>query len=790
MHGSGKSRLLRHVAAEAEKSGIPTIAMRGAASGDLRMAEGAAVSFPAATRQWREAGLITVDDMHAVTSGSGMDFLQEILQFSGGVCVGSLRSGVVNVELDQSLALNDEVVRIPLNPLASSAVTAMAAALLDADLDSGLLALCGQAGGNPLLVSELLSGLREESALAISQRLARLSSERIPRRIHDVAKRWLAELSGEARHLVQVAAALGSSFSVGDIARMQRGTTAQLLPALNEALDSGVLVCAGTRTVFQHELIRRAVAQSIPVSVRETLQREAASVRGLAAVPDPGSAVAAGGGPQDPAPFPAPVSRLIPAVFLARSSLPRPLAPELADELFGVAVRSLERTKLPQARIPEVARRILDLFADDEHRARSRARVILAEAERSSDADSFAALAVLSNLEWAAGNLAEGLRWGWEAVHGISGAVPVEWRPYPRLALAAKLADAAEFDEAEHQLALAREDIARLGLTQHAAAPAVVRARILLQAGRLAEAREEAAAGVDLASQQHSRWVMPFGRVVYGMVALRMGDVRAAADQVWRCRAEATAHETVFRSARFAWAEFQVSAAQLGYQRAAKLLATEHADLLSQRSLFIEEAGAAAELVRTALAAADVSLATTVTAVADELAEANPAFPTLAVSAAHARGLLTQDADALRRVAEEHRDPWAAALAKEDLARVLGAHSSDRSETAARGLRAALQRFEEIGATADASRVRRELERDDVGAPGLRRDRVAIDGWQSLSDAERRVARLAGEGLTNRQIARRVSISPHTVNYHLRGVFRKLGIASRVELARYLTDGA
>jgi DNA-binding CsgD family transcriptional regulator len=60
----------------------------------------------------------------------------------------------------------------------------------------------------------------------------------------------------------------------------------------------------------------------------------------------------------------------------------------------------------------------------------------------------------------------------------------------------------------------------------------------------------------------------------------------------------------------------------------------------------------------------------------------------------------------------------------------------------------------------------------------------ACPGWASLTDAERTIARLVGAGLTNRQVSAKVYRSPHTVNYHLRQIFRKLNIRSRVELAR------
>jgi DNA-binding CsgD family transcriptional regulator len=58
-------------------------------------------------------------------------------------------------------------------------------------------------------------------------------------------------------------------------------------------------------------------------------------------------------------------------------------------------------------------------------------------------------------------------------------------------------------------------------------------------------------------------------------------------------------------------------------------------------------------------------------------------------------------------------------------------------------------------------------------------------GWDALTARQQAVAMLAGRALTNQQIAHRLRISPHTVNYHLRQIFKKLNIDSRVSLGRY-----
>ena len=61
-------------------------------------------------------------------------------------------------------------------------------------------------------------------------------------------------------------------------------------------------------------------------------------------------------------------------------------------------------------------------------------------------------------------------------------------------------------------------------------------------------------------------------------------------------------------------------------------------------------------------------------------------------------------------------------------------------------------------------------------------------GWQSLRPAELGIAELVAEGLTNREIAARIFLSPHTVDSHLRHIYRKLSINTRIELTRLVLE--
>jgi DNA-binding CsgD family transcriptional regulator len=82
------------------------------------------------------------------------------------------------------------------------------------------------------------------------------------------------------------------------------------------------------------------------------------------------------------------------------------------------------------------------------------------------------------------------------------------------------------------------------------------------------------------------------------------------------------------------------------------------------------------------------------------------------------------------------------------------------------------------GAGALAARAHTELR-----AAGARPRRLAMSGIDSLTVSQRRVAELAARGLTTRQIAEGLFVSPKTVEFHLRQAYQKLDIASRSELA-------
>jgi DNA-binding CsgD family transcriptional regulator/tetratricopeptide (TPR) repeat protein len=208
------------------------------------------------------------------------------------------------------------------------------------------------------------------------------------------------------------------------------------------------------------------------------------------------------------------------------------------------------------------------------------------------------------------------------------------------------------------------------------------------------------------------------------------------------------------------------------------------AERLSLFPLFPMEAADDPLLVRMALQAGDSELAKAVAELAAQRHELNPGVPSVAAAAAHARGLLNGSRGDLEQAAEillTCPRPLALAAALEDLgcARLADGDRGGAVDAFDRVLRICVG----TGAAGDAARARMRLRELGVRRRVQSLDRPKL-GWESLTGAELQVARLAAAGCTNRAIADRLFVSPHTVNTHLRHVFDKLEIRSRVDLTR------
>jgi DNA-binding CsgD family transcriptional regulator len=213
----------------------------------------------------------------------------------------------------------------------------------------------------------------------------------------------------------------------------------------------------------------------------------------------------------------------------------------------------------------------------------------------------------------------------------------------------------------------------------------------------------------------------------------------------------------------------------------------EHCSLLP---LFPLDVTDEVDLARIALAAGDDELAAAARAGAERRARRNPGVATVRGAAAHVRGLVDTDPDVLAEAVvrfEEGPRPIALASALED-AGVALAQRGDHDEAVAQ-LGRALELYAAAHAAWDETRVRGRLRQ-----LGVRRRLVSPKrpdaGWEALTDSEIAVVRLVAEGMTNREVASQLYVSPHTVSTHLRHAFSKLGINSRVDLTRIAVEQA
>ena len=735
---------------------------------------------------------------------------------------------------------------IRLGPLDETAVAQIARELLGGEPDTALREVLGRVDGQPFLLTELLRGLTAEHLVTVDGGTARLDAGvRLPRRLVDSVVGQLARLTPPARDAVEMASVLGRSFSLDELAGLLGRPPLDLRGEIREAIAAGLLSEDGNRLGFRHDLVREAVDASLPKAVRRSMRRIAVEVmlqHGATAadvaclvmdVAEPGDVASAGLLRRAAAQ----IGRMSPAVAVPLSRRALDLIPRggpergeavvQAIDLLVQAGRAAEAAKLLTASESDLA----DSAADAQ--ARLGIAMLMAQYAPALVVEQCQAALRLTGVPpalrvqllslqacgldisgepaAAAGPVADAL-----AEVALSGDPTTEIITFvPRALLAfaqgdwqQALALASEAVRRQHEpkelrmwvpetwksllliseLRLEEADaLIEAGASEDKEVPrntrvwSMLRCRARLAAGQLADARAEAEAIMDMSDEIGDGSFGYLNRIacyVLADIALRTGDpaglqtarriAAALYGQLWDCL-------TTKRLG--AWLMVRLDGGPIDPDLLDVLM---HGPVHACSPLSHADA---VELVRLLLAAGQRSDAAAVTARLAGDADGYPGFPGLRAAALHARALLDDDEDLALAAVQAYRGdprPLVRAAALEDAGRLLGGRAKDE---AVGYLDEALTLQSAAGADRDAARVRRLL-RDRGAQRAPDRPDPAAARWPELTASELAVVRLVTEGASDREVAQRLYISAHTVNSHLRHIFAKLGIRSRVELAR------
>ncbi|HEX6352825.1 helix-turn-helix transcriptional regulator [Actinophytocola sp.] len=309
-------------------------------------------------------------------------------------------------------------------------------------------------------------------------------------------------------------------------------------------------------------------------------------------------------------------------------------------------------------------------------------------------------------------------------------------------------------------------------------------ADLLRVSGRLDDAEAVADAGVRAGQQLGAIAVTPALLATLGQIAIHRDDLPAALDHLRRARHHVHSGIGVI-SEEFTWELALYEEAVGRPEQAFELLTPLYDGFPDRLYLVVHDRSAGARLVRIALRVGAADRAEAAVEATRVAADLNPDNASLAAAASHAAGLLRGDLELLRAAVAAFREaprPYDRASAMEDTGVAECAAGQVADGVAL--LKDALTEYAGIDAKRDVRRVRGRLQALGVRTGGTRGGRRAKTGWASLTESELRVARLVAQGNTNRQIAASLFLSPHTVDSHIRHVFAKLGVSSRVELTR------
>ena len=160
-------------------------------------------------------------------------------------------------------------------------------------------------------------------------------------------------------------------------------------------------------------------------------------------------------------------------------------------------------------------------------------------------------------------------------------------------------------------------------------------------------------------------------------------------------------------------------------------------------------------------------------------------IPHRQASALYCRAVLEHDAAGLLAAAERYGDagrPLPSAKALEAAAGEF-VSADDRRQARAAFIQA-VEIYTTLGAATDVARLQAQFRQHGIRRGPTAKHRQARSGWDSLTPAEAKVAALVTEGLSNPEIATKLVLSRSTVTTHVSHILRKLGVNSRIDIAR------
>ncbi len=678
--------------------------------------------------------------------------------------IGCLRPSPRIPELDRlaGLLLDAGGRILTVRGLTERAVTELVAEAVAAVPGPGLLAGISGAAGNPLFVTELLGALAQEGAIETAGGRAEVAEVTLPPTLRLTILRRLSFLPEDTLQALRAASILGSSFTVTELSVTMARPALELSVVLAEGIAGRVLEEYGAVIRFRHDLIRDAIYEDLPLSVRRGLHREAGQRLAQTGAPalQVAEQLARGAGQGDAEA----IGWLTRAAREAAARSPD-IAADLLERAAGLmapADPGRDRLLAERASSLMISGRIADALAacrslldrDLDPQVDGPVRICLGRALLAQGQVRDA----LQELEQAGSS---------PALPGAERAAAQAWAGFARMSLG-------DLDGAAASAEQARSAAAAAGDHLTVSVAMTTLARVSESRGHLRDALQITDEAMHLADESPGRLGHRYPiRATRGHILIELGRPEEA-------RSALGAGMRISEEIGVRWPLLIYHGGELGQALATM---TGAWDTCARLGLALDYPAVGADLVRLALAAGDIGRARDASAAVTEVAARNE-VPWMTGAALRCRGLIEDDAEILQAAAGACAGgsrPLGLALACEDAGAAFARQG--RLDRARPLLDQALGIYERLGAARDLARAEATLRE-----AGIRRGRRGTRGrpqigWASLTPAEHAVAGLVAEGLSNPQIGERLYISRRTVQTHLAHMFAKLDIATRAQLA-------